>query len=280
MTAMVLPSRPAGAWRADAAGLFREPVFAAGALVGGLLALPTAVALALDGRLFLGIDIWIKPLKFEIALALYLATLSVYARWLPSGLMARRWWRIYAATVVAAVAGELMAIGGAAALGTASHFNPTPFGQLVYALMGVMAVHLTAASVVYAVLIARSDRAPADPALRLGLVAGLALTFVLTVVVAGAMSSAGGHAVGGTGTDAGGLALMGWARDGGDLRVAHFFATHALHALPLVGWLAGRRMAPAGALAVTWAASAAYAAFTLATFAQALAGRPFLPMLG
>ena len=103
--------------------------------------------------------------------------------------------------------------------------------------MGVFAVHLTGASLVYAVLIARSDRAPRDPALKLGLVLGLGLTFVLTLVIAGFMGQHGSHFVGGAGSDAGGLAVMGWARDGGDLRVAHFFGTHALHAVPLAGFV-------------------------------------------
>ena len=119
--------------------------------------------------------------------------------------------------------------------------------------MGVFAVILTSMSLAYGVLIARSDRAPRDPALRLGLVLGLVLTFALTMVFAGTLSQNGSHFVGGSGSDAGGLPLMGWARDGGDLRVAHFFGTHALHAIPLAGFLAGRWLAPRAAVLTTWA---------------------------
>ena len=49
------------------------------------------------------------------------------------------------------------------------------------------------------------------------------------------ISTYGGHWVGGTATDAGGLPIVGWVRDGGDLRVAHFFALHAIQLIPLFG---------------------------------------------
>ena len=267
--------------------LFRAPVFTAAGVAILILTLPTLAAMAVDARRHLGVDIWAKPLKFELALALLVLTLSIYARWLPAGVTGRRWYAIYSATVVFAIAGEIAWIAGAAALGTASHFNEaTAFSTGVYALMGVFAVYLTGATLVHGGLIARSPEGPRDPALRLGVVAGLVLTFVLTVVFAGTMSANGSHFVGApaqdapAGSDTGGLWGMGWSRDGGDLRVAHFFSTHAMHALPLVGFVAGRRLATPMAVALTAVATLAYVGFCVATFAQALAGRPFLPWLG
>ena len=109
---------------------------------------------------------------------------------------------------------------------------------------------------------------------------GLGLTFALTLVFAGTLSQNGGHFVGGGGSDAGGLWLMGWSREVGDLRVAHFFGTHAMHLVPLFGFLAGRLLAPGAAVASTWGFAAAYTGLCIATFLQALAGRPFLPLLG
>jgi hypothetical protein len=69
---------------------------------------------------------------------------------------------------------------------------------------------------------------------------------------------------------------MGWARDGGDLRVAHFFATHAMHFIPLAGLLAVIALPDRRARVVVYAASAGVTAFVIFTFVQALMGQPFL----
>ena len=104
MTALAMA--PATA-RADLRGWLAEPTFAAVGVVLTLAALPLLAAGAVDGRLFQGIDIWSKPLKFALALAIYVFTLSVYARWLPSGTVARRWFRVYVGTVAFAIAYEI-----------------------------------------------------------------------------------------------------------------------------------------------------------------------------
>jgi hypothetical protein len=105
---------------------------------------------------------------------------------------------------------------------------------------------------------------------------GLGLTFVLTVPVAGYMSSAPGHFVGTPADWDAGLPLMGWSRSVGDLRVAHFRATHALHGIPLAGLIAVLTLPEATARRVVLLASGLYAALVVATFVQALAGRAFL----
>ena len=264
---------------ADRPRILVEPAFAAAGVAFLLMIPPTLAALLADDRLHLGVDIWTKPLKFQAALAIFCFTMSAYARWLPEGVLAARWWRRYVVTVVAAMLAEIIWITGAAALGTSSHFNTSPVGMGLYALMGVLAVWFTASTLVLAWQIARNRRADVDPALRTGLVLGLVLTFLLSVAFAGYMSNSGGHLVG-TASEASGLWPMGWSRTVGDLRVAHFFATHAMHALPAFGFVAGRALAPRWSVPLSWAFALAYAAFCAAVFAQALDGRPFLPALG
>jgi len=166
-------------------------------------------------------------------------------------------------------------IGAAAALATASHFNEAPIWAALYSLMGFAAIVLTSASTTLAWAIHRHPAGDISPALRTGLVWGLALTLPLTQITAGTLSGMGSHWVGGTPSDAGGLGLLGWSRDGGDLRVAHFFATHALHIVPLAA-LVCAKLFGRDARAPVHIAALAYIGWVAATFLQALRGQPFL----
>lgn len=256
-----------------------EPGFYGLAVVMLLAMAPTVFAASIDERIFLGIDNWIKPLKFEAALFVYLATLTFFAGWLPHGTTERRWYRIYRGVVIAAIVAEMIWIAGAASLGTASHFNRSPVGGIIYPFMGLGAVILTTPTAVYAWLIARNRSMQVAPAIREAVIIGLALVLPLTLITAGTMSSMDGHAIGGSGASAGGFPIMGWARDAGDLRVAHFFATHSMHFIPIFGVI----------LVLLFGASARwpvrlfaviFVAFIAWTYVEALAGRPFLASIG
>jgi hypothetical protein len=258
----------------------REPVFAAFALLLAFSVAPTAIAFLVDDRTLNGANVWLKPLKFEVSLALYLATLAWLAGWLPARILSNPWYRAYAVLVVTCIGLEMVWIAGAAAFGVASHFNAsTPLMSAAYRLMGVLAVILSSATLVYAILLWRVGDGTLRPAFRLSVVLGLALTFMLTIPIAGYMASGTGHLVAGNGSDAEGLALFGWARNGGDLRVSHFFATHAMQFIPLAGLLADRLSSPrAGRRAVVLFA-VIYVLVVVYTLVEALQGRPFLPFL-
>jgi hypothetical protein len=187
-----------------------------------------------------------------------------------------RWYRIYAGVVVAAIVAEMMWIGAAAALGTRSHFNTaSPVWGNLYGIMGVLAVTLTSATLVYGVAIWRNREAGLSPAVRLSLGLGLVSTFVLTIIVAGGMASATSHTVGTPVTGAT-VPIFGWSREVGDLRVGHFLATHALHAVPLAGVALAALLPDRAARLGVLAAALIYAGLTLAVTAEAWAGRPFL----
>ena len=237
---------------------------------------PVLAAMALDPRLFGGEDIWLKPLKFHIALAIYLVTLAFFARWMTQAQRDSRLWRGFVAVVCLCVLAELLWIGGAAALGTGSHFNTgSPVWGTLYSLMGIAAVTLTSACLVMGLAIRRNPTTGLHPAVKLSVVLGLILTFVLTVITAGYMASTPGHFVGTPVTGAR-LPILGWSREVGDLRVGHFLATHTLHGLPLWGLVAARMGDGRGSLTLVWAGAVAYAVLVLATFAQAIAGMPLI----
>jgi hypothetical protein len=253
-----------------------SPRYTGLAVLLALAMLPLFGAFLIDERLFQGINIWIKPLKFHAALVIYLLTLAAFARFALPQFRARPWWRWHERGVVVAVILELIWIGGAATLGTGSHFNQaTPVAGALYSFMGVAAILLTSASATLAWAVHRHPAGALSAAVRTGLVWGLGLTLPLTLVTAQTLSGMGSHWVGGTASDAGGLWLMGWSRDGGDLRAAHFFATHAMHAVPLAALACARLFGPEAKAPVRFAALA-YAGLVAVVFIQALRGQPLI----
>jgi hypothetical protein len=145
--------------------------------------------------------------------------------------------------------------------------------------MGVGAVSIVAGAFAIGWVIWRRGRADMGEGVRLGAAWGLMIAAVLTVITAGVLSSSviaePGHWVGGIRSDANGLILVGWSRTGGDLRVPHFFATHIMQGLPILGLLLDR-VAPAMARAGIWVGAVAGILIVAATFIQAAMGVPFL----
>lgn len=285
MSAIALrPTNPIAspfAWLAaiDAEGRRRQPVLWGGAVFLLLMIPPTLVALMLEGRTVNDINVWIKPIKFEASLVLYLGTLAWLWGYLSPQAQQSRGLRAFAAVSVTLIVFEIAYIAVQSSRGVGSHFNEaTPIEALVFNLMGAAALIFTVFSAVLGIAIARRPRPDLAPAFRLAVVLGLILTTVLGIATGMAISVNGGHWVGAEATDAGGLPVFGWTREGGDLRVAHFFGLHALQILPVAGWLIARRRPDATAF--VWLAALVLTALTVYTLVEALAGRPFLPLLG
>ena len=235
--------------------------------------------LLLDGRTVYDINVWVKPLKFEFSLALYLGTLAWFWGYLAPEAQSSRGLRIFATVSVALVAFEIAYIVLQSARGVGSHFNEaTPIEAVMFTLMGVSALVFSVLPAAVGIAIVRRPQPGMAPAFRLSVVLGLILTTVLGMAAGIAISVNGGHWVAAAATDAGGLPIFGWTRAGGDLRVAHFFGLHALQILPVAGWLVARRRPEATGL--VWLAAVALTALVAYTLVEALAGRPFLPFLG
>jgi len=244
-----------------------------------LLSLPTALLAQLDPRLLHGVSVWLKPWKFQVSVGVYLLTLCLFMVGLPGAQQRGRWARVLVGTAVVCGLFEVAYISWQGLLGQASHFNfSSAFHRMMYTLMGAGAVLLTTSSLVLAVLVARAPGYRSAPALRLGIVLGLVLTWILGLGFGAYMGGqVTGHWVGGTATDAGGLPVVQWSRSAGDLRVPHFFGIHAMHFVPFFAWLVGLARLPGGlAKLLVWAGAAAFAVLTIATFLQARAGLPFL----
>jgi hypothetical protein len=247
------------------------------------LALPSAIAGGLDVRTLQGVNIWVKPLKFHLSFGLHWLTiaclLQALGRRMPP--VESLGWCLRIGGVATVV--EVLYITLQAARGRASHFNfSTPLeAVLYYALMGGAAVLIMGATMWVGWLLWQH----AEPTQRrsglwqgavLGLILGSIVTLVVTAPLASGAIDGPGHWVGGARTDVAGLAIVGWSTTGGDLRVPHFFGTHLLQFLPLVGWLADRCGSSAPRRWVGWALALGLM-LVVVTGVQALLGQPFLP---
>ena len=206
-----------------------EPRFTFTALLMFALIVPTLIAFGLDSRTIDATNIWLKPLKFEVSIGVFLITLAFFARYLPNGMTSSRWYRLYSWVVIVCALVEMAWIMGASAFGVRSHFNTGPFMSQIYGFMGIVAVVLTSSSFVYgAAILWVKDRTGWMTSIAWGSM----LTFVLTVITASRLAANGGHFVGVPVTGAA-LPILGWSLEVGDLRIAHFLATHAMHLIPL-----------------------------------------------
>ncbi|ALO07212.1 hypothetical protein AQF52_1616 [Streptomyces venezuelae] len=270
------------------ARLHRPLVWFAGSMVA--LALVSAVGLAVDDRILVGVPIWTKPFKFSVSLVAYTLSLAWMISLLPTTHRAHRvgWW---AGTVVAvSLTVEMVLITLQVVRGTQSHFNhATPFDNAVFQIMGASIAILWLSALVIAVLLLRArilDRATAW-AVRLSsliALAGAAVGFLMVrptpeQLAVDEAPITGSHSVG---VPDGGpsMPLTGWSTTGGDLRIPHFFGMHALQLLPLL-LLVLAALAPRFArladervrLRLTLTAAGTYAAtFALLTW-QALRGQ-------
>jgi hypothetical protein len=250
----------------------REPRLALFGLVSGGCAALAFLGAVVDPREFGGVPLWLKPAKFFASIAIFALSWAWFAALVAPAHRAARSMRAATWTLIGTASFELVYISWQAARGEASHFNRAdPLHAVLYSLMGLAAVALIATTLPLARSIARHPAPGTDPIYRRAVVVGLVLTFLLGGLLGGYMGSQTGHAVG---AEVGHLAVVGWNRGGGDLRVAHFLGMHAEQALPLAAVAAGalgvrRRGVALAVVAVLWTA------LTLATFAQAVAGRPF-----
>ena len=191
------------------------------------VSLPTLGLALLDERLFQGVSVWLKPWKFQVSVGVFLLTLALFMGWLPRAALRSRAAKYVVWGAVCSGLFEVAYISVQGAQGLASHFNTaTRLSALLYQLMGLGAVTLSSTALVLGLLVARSKGYALAGTLKLSIVLGLVLTFLLGTGFGAYLSAQlNGHWVGGSLSDAGGLPLVKWSRDGGDLRVAHFFAS-------------------------------------------------------
>jgi hypothetical protein len=218
----------------------------------------------IDDRVFNGINVWHKPAKFYLSIAVLFGTVAWALSLLPHDLRQRRSLRWSTAALIGASWLELAYITFRAARAEGSHYNvDTALEQALYSIMGLGALTMTGASAVIGVVLWRNRNGELwREAAGLGLVLGA----VLGTITASVLAAGTSHWIGGDQTDATGLPFFYWSTTGGDLRVAHFIGLHAMQAVPFAALSGKRGIVYAVALVVTL--------LTLASFMQAVMGVP------
>ena len=232
----------------------------------------TVMLWVVDDRQVMGINAWIKPMKFMFSLAVYLWTIA----WISEYVRRPRWainavsWTIF--TVIIIETSCLLIQAGRA---TTSHYNvTTDFNQAIFSSMGLMiAVDMLMTGVILVML--RKPSTKLHPAYLWGIRLGIVI-FLYGGWIGGQMIANNAHTIGAP--DGGpGLPILNWSSIAGDLRIAHGLGLHALQILPLVGFGISRWSvirADRMKLTVVFLFAVLYALSVLVLFNQAMAGQP------
>ena len=230
--------------------------------VGGLVSI---IMTQTSGTTVLGINAWIKPMKFFFSIWIFCWTMG----WFMVYLNNKRRVKIYTWAVVIVMIIEQVIITWQAANGRLSHFNTTtPFYGLLFTIMGIAIATLTAWTGVIGYYFFKQKQfdvpMPYIWGIRLGII-----MFVIFSFEGGIMAANLSHTVGAP--DGGpGLPIVNWNKQYGDLRVAHFIGIHSLQILPLFGYFIAKSNRSVQLFA------AGYFIFTIFLFIQALQKIPFL----
>jgi hypothetical protein len=231
------------------------------------------LAFFVDNRTLLGINLWIKPMKFALSIGIFSWTFAYLMSFLP---YSDRRIKIFSNIFICTMLIEIVVIVGQAAIGQKSHFNmESALGSMLFSLMGVaiMTAFVVICSITWSYF--RMKTALSSDML-LAIRSGLVI-LIFANIGGMLMSSLLRHSIGAR--DGGeGLPFVNWSTVAGDLRVMHFFGLHAIQFLPFVALFFTffiKKEIPERKKIVGIAALL-YGGFVLWTFLQAWMGMPFL----
>lgn len=234
-----------------------------------LLFIVLAIISMFDSQEIMGINRWIKPMKFAISLAIYLWTLAIYLYFINGRERAKN---IIAWGAMAMMVGEIILIVMQAARGKISHFNiSNGFDGIVFSAMGLM-ILVNAFLLIY--LLVLYFRAEID--LPQSIVWGMRLGIILLLISSvegGLMSVILRHSVG-VADGGAGLPFVNWSTKGGDLRAAHFIGMHAFQVVPFFAYTLEKYKIKSPTF-WTIAFAVVYLGIFTGVFVQAMLGKPF-----
>ena len=231
------------------------------------------IAYWFDSRKIMGINPWIKPMKFALSIWMFLWTMGWLLAELPQ---IPRIIRLISIGIVVCMLAEIGAIALQAVRGTTSHFNTSsPLNTSIFSMMGIM-IAMNTLLMFWVLGLFFTQKTGLHPAYLWGIRLGL-IIFLLASAEGGVIVSRGAHNVG-VADGGAGLPFLNWSILGGDLRIAHFIGLHALQIVPLAAWVLIRNQ-PQQAMTYTIVFALFYAVVAFGLFGLAMMGKPLLSKL-
>ncbi|PQJ23266.1 hypothetical protein [Tenacibaculum sp. SG-28] len=238
-----------------------------------LLGALTFVALLIDSRTLLGVNVWLKPFKFCVSGAIYIITLGYFMTLYPYSKIKKA---LFGHLVAWTLLVELLIIIFQGARGVQSHYNMnTAINGLLFAAMGILIGINVVIMLIFLIDTIRL-KMKTERSIQIAILFGWVILIVGSWI-GGQMISQMSHTVG-MASHGEGLPLVNWSTVAGDLRVAHFFGLHGLQIIPLLAFWLHKKTFVSNKNQVILISSIAifYASFIGYIFHQAKQGLPFL----
>ncbi|MGJ8684224.1 MAG: hypothetical protein ACSHWW_06355 [Nonlabens sp.] len=210
----------------------QSPILYTIVMIHFIAAIVCAVGLLIDDRMLMGVNVWLKPLKFAISGAIYIMTVGFFMTLYP---FSTRKKNILNNLVSWTLFLEGALIMYQASRGVASHYNESSlFDGLLFAAMGIL-IGINVLVMILFIIETMRLKLNTSKAIQFAILLGW-IIIVVGSWVGGQMISQMSHNVGIVDGGAG-LPLVNWSTLGGDLRIAHFFGLHGIQVIPLFAFL-------------------------------------------
>jgi len=239
-------------------------------LIGAIVCIP---GLLWDDRTLMGVNVWIKPIKFLISVGIYILTLGYLITFYPFSKLKKNiirnivaWSLLLENTIVVTQAGR----------GVQSHYNmSTAIDGILFGMMGILIAINVTVMVFFVIETIRLKLNVSKPM-------QWAILFAWIITVFG--SWIGGQMIGQMAHNVGivdggpGLPLVNWSTVAGDIRVAHFFGLHGLQIIPLIALIIQKNAKWSDSIKtmIVLGFASIYLIFIAAVFYQAMIGKPFI----
>ena len=240
-----------------------------------ILALVAFVGLLIDDRILLGVNVWLKPLKFAISTAIYVFTFGYLLTLYPYTTRKRS---VLNNIVAWTLLVEFLIIFYQGFRGVQSHYNMSSnIDGLLFAAMGIL-IGINVLIMVVMLIDTIRLKMKTPKSVQWAILLGWIIILVGSWV-GGQMISQMSHNIAiADGSE--GLPFVNWSTIAGDLRVAHFFGLHGLQIIPLLAFFLSKKWKTNDTRQVVAVTifGLAYAAWIGFTFYQAKQGMPFIQL--